>query len=124
MEKGITSEIKLKETVEKILKLPLNNRVFIETDMRAHLNPTRMKVIQAATLDLVQTINRRCLECGTPGMKYVRNNTGLICSACGLKTDNTLSITYECQRCHAIVDEMYPYGIKVSDPANCQWCNP
>ena len=124
MQKGITSKIKLKEAVEKILKLPLNNKVLIETDMRAHLNPTRMEVIQAATLDLVQTIKRRCMECGTPGMKYIKSNPGLPCSLCGLKTDNTLSITYECQSCHTVSDEMYPYGIKACDPANCQWCNP
>ncbi|MCL5113298.1 MAG: hypothetical protein M1554_02340 [Patescibacteria group bacterium] len=124
MKKGITNKAELKETVGKILQLPFNNKAFLETDMRAHLNPTRMDVIQAATLDLVQTIKRRCMECGTPGMQYIRSNPGLVCSSCGLKTDNTLSITYECQSCQATKDELYPYGIKVCDPANCQWCNP
>ncbi len=124
MSKGINSEVELRQAVERILKLPLNNRVFIETDMRAHQNPTRMEVIRQAALDLVRTIKRRCTECGTPGMKYIKSNSGLPCSSCGLKTDSTLSITYECQSCHAIKDEIYPYGIKTCDPANCQWCNP
>jgi hypothetical protein len=84
-----------------------------------------MDVIQKATLDLMQTIKRRCLICGTPGMKYLKSNPGLPCSACGLLVnDSVLSITYECQQCHAQKDEMYPYGIKFSNPENCLHCNP
>jgi hypothetical protein len=40
---------------------------FIETDMRAMYNPTRMKNIQLATQDLVSKINTACPSCQTPG---------------------------------------------------------
>ncbi|GAB0120131.1 hypothetical protein Acid7E03_42030 [Acidisoma sp. 7E03] len=40
---------------------------FLETDMRAHRNPTRMAAIARATRDLVRRFHSRCPACAYPG---------------------------------------------------------
>jgi hypothetical protein len=40
---------------------------YVETDMRAMYNPSRMTVIQNATKKLVEKINSCCPNCNIPG---------------------------------------------------------
>jgi hypothetical protein len=42
------------------------NNLYVETDMRAMYNPSRMTVIQNATKKLVEKINS-CCHCNIPG---------------------------------------------------------
>lgn len=55
--KGIQSEDELTKQVDSLLRGFFTKRVYIETDMRAHMNPTRMGKIAQATNDLVLNIN-------------------------------------------------------------------
>jgi len=122
--KGITTESALIAAVETALNSDSTRTAHIETDMRAHFNPTRMKVIAEATEDLVRTIAQCCPNCDCPGFAIARRNPGLPCAWCGTPTLLTLSVTYRCQRCKFETTDKFPEGQPTADPGNCPYCNP
>jgi len=124
MVKGVTTVEQLEEAVKKFLKIPLRGKVFLETDMRAYVNPTRMENIRLATEDLVKNALRACPQCGIPGFSITQKKLGLPCEHCGLKTDSTLADVYTCKKCGFIKEELYPDGKKVAYAGNCGYCNP
>lgn len=124
MVKGITTEEDLKNAVEFILKKSKNNEVYIETDMRALYNPTRMKNIEAATKDLIKNIYNLCPKCSWPGLKLIERKKGLPCSWCGFPTELVLSLIYNCKKCGHSEEKFYPNEIEKADPGQCPYCNP
>jgi hypothetical protein len=99
-------------------------KVFAETDMRAMHNPTRMKVIAAATEQLIQKINHACPACTTPGFDVVKVETGLLCAHCGMPTKAIKKIMYECKKCTYQSVVMFPNKKETEDPMYCDYCNP
>lgn len=97
---------------------------YIETDMRAMYNPTRMKVIEQATQKLVKKLNSCCPTCNTPGFDISDSKKGLLCELCNNPTRSTLSYFYICKKCNYTKEEMYPHGKLKEDPMYCDICNP
>ncbi|HIK27857.1 MAG TPA: hypothetical protein IGR89_07260 [Oscillatoriaceae cyanobacterium M7585_C2015_266] len=122
--KGIVREEKLFEVLEYALKKSPDGRVHIETDMRAMYNPTRMKNIEKATLDLIKKINQICPQCGCPGFDVVERKKGLPCALCHLPTQLTRSLVYKCKKCGFSKEELFPDGREYAEPAQCHYCNP
>ena len=122
--KGIATEKQLFEAVTAGLKKSSTNRVHIETDMRAMYNPTRMKNIENATLDLVKKFQQFCPECGWPGFEVAQRKIGLPCGLCYFPTQLVRSQIYQCQNCSYTKEELFPNGTETADPAQCQYCNP
>ncbi|ERJ12705.1 DUF6671 family protein [Haloplasma contractile] len=122
--KGITTEKGLTDAVEYALKKSKNGTIFIETDMRALYNPSRMKNIESATHNLIKNIYNICPDCKTPGFTVVENKKGLPCSLCGFPSRSTLSVIYRCTKCKHEKEELYPNGVKHVDPMHCSYCNP
>lgn len=98
--------------------------VFVETDMRAMYNPSRMKVIETTTNKLVEKINSICPNCQTPGFGIMDYTKGLPCDLCGSPTNSTLSVTYTCNHCEYQKEELYPNNKETEDPMFCNFCNP
>lgn len=98
--------------------------VFVETDMRAHRNPTRMKVIQKAAEKLFEKINSSCPSCQTPGFGVKEVIKGLPCEWCNSPTNSTLAYSYECKRCSHTQTKQYPHGKNYESPEYCNFCNP
>jgi hypothetical protein len=98
--------------------------VFIETDMRAMYNPSRMKVIGAACKKLIDKIKSCCPKCNTPGFSISEVIAGLPCELCGAVTQSTLKYLYQCQKCNYSQIEMYPNARQYEDPMFCNVCNP
>lgn len=120
--KGIQTWELLKEIY---LLLSQNNSCIVaETDMRALYNPTRLQVIEKATIKLIDKIKSLCPECQTPGFGVVFVQSGLPCEWCGSETRSTLSHHYQCQKCQFKQEKMYPNEKKVEDPMYCDYCNP
>ena len=120
--KGINDLPRLKE----VFKF-LNHKyqfVYAETDMRAMYNPTRMKVIEAATRKLIDKINSLCPHCSMPGFGITAAERGLECSLCGSPTNSILSYLYVCGHCQHTKKEMYPHNKSAEDPMYCDFCNP
>lgn len=105
-------------------QVQLYDSITIETDMRAHCNPTRMEVIQKAVAKLIEKINIVCPTCGTPGFGISDRREGLPCSSCGFPTRSTLAHISTCQKCGHTREEVYPHGKTNEDPMYCDNCNP
>lgn len=122
--KNIQSEEALTDTVKKLLSGFPTKRVFVETDMRAHRNPTRMKAIEKATEDLIKNLFSLCPKCQAPGFVVIDFEKGLKCSLCGIPTDLPLNDIYHCDACdHREKKTVTCYG-KAADPQYCGCCNP
>lgn len=120
--KGINSE---KVLIEKFNKL--KNKfgfAYAETDMRALHNPTRMLVIEKATIQLIEKIKTLCPSCNTPGFDIVFSQSGLPCKMCHTPTRSTLYYLYECKKCKFNQKKMFPRDIQYEDPTYCDSCNP
>ncbi|KAB3532854.1 DUF6671 family protein [Alkaliphilus serpentinus] len=122
--KGITTKKDLEDAVSLALLKSIDGEFSIETDMRALYNPTRMKVIEAATRDLVKKIYTLCPKCLWPGFQLMERRPGLPCEWCGMPTELTLSLLYSCKKCGFKEEKLYPDGIKKADPGRCNYCNP
>jgi hypothetical protein len=120
--KGITHIDVLKKSFNYFFST--YHSVYVETDMRAMYNPTRMSVIEKATQKLAQKIKSTCPKCKTPGFGITEAKKGLECNLCGLPTNSTLSFIYTCQQCEFKKEEMYPNKKTTEDPTYCNYCNP
>jgi len=111
--KGLTD----KEQLNKAFYAFITNygTAYIETDMRAMYNPTRMKVIEKATFKLVDKIKSLCPICETPGFGIIDRKEGLPCEQCHFPTRSTLSYIYSCQKCSYKKEEKYPNGKQKED---------
>ncbi len=101
-----------------------NGLVYVETDMRAMYNPTRMNVIAKATEKLVKKIQSICPACETPGFGVTDIKSGLPCALCNFPTKSTLSFIYVCKKCAFEKEEKYPHGKLKEDAMYCDMCNP
>ena len=120
--KDITDLDTLTETANRLLSK--FQTLYIETDMRAMNNPTRMQVIEQVTVQLVQKIKSQCPNCQTPGFGVTAAKKGLKCSLCGSPTAATLSHISCCHHCNYSKEDVYPNGKKEEDPMYCDYCNP
>lgn len=122
IEKGIQKKGQIKALFEKFSNT--QQSFFIETDMRANFNPTRMKVIKQACKKLVTKIKTTCPSCNTPGFGIVRAEAGLKCSLCKMQTRSTSAHVYQCKKCNFESKKTFPNGKTTEDPMYCDFCNP
>ena len=95
---------------------------FIQTDMRAHRNPTRMRAIKRATLDLVRRFRSLCPECERPGFAVTERLAGLPCAWCGEPTEALREEVMVCAGCGHRIGR--PAAAVQADPGQCSACNP
>ena len=107
------------------LALPVIRRrgaVWLESDMRAHFNPTRMESIALATADLARRLGARCPQCGFPGW-IPRLRGGRPCSWCeGPTHESWIEVLY-CQLCDRSQEQTIE-PVRKADPGHCPSCNP
>lgn len=95
---------------------------YLETDMRAHRNPTRMRAIRRATIDLVRRYRSRCPDCGREGFVVTEWLSGLRCAACNAPTDMIRAVASVCAGCGHRRERAS--GPAWADPGRCDYCNP
>lgn len=122
--KGITSESELHKIIIEVTERSPDKKAHLETDMRAMYNPTRMKNIEKATINLVNNIKRFCPVCSAPGFRVSEAKKGLICAFCGLPTVLTKALIYRCSKCNFTQEQLFPDGMEYADPSQCLYCNP
>ncbi len=120
--KGITDTDALLAAFDTIQQL--HGCAFVETDMRAMYNPTRMLQIEKAAVSLARKLACNCPACNTPGFGIMDAKTGLPCQCCGTPTQAVLSYVHRCVKCGYEQNEMYPAKKEYADPAGCDICNP
>jgi hypothetical protein len=122
--KNIESEEELIKSVSKMLAGIFTKKIYIETDMRAHKNPTRMKAIEKATLDLIANILSHCPHCDAPGFIATDREYGLPCSLCKTPTGLPVYEIYTCSLCSRTEKKAINNSQKYADPLYCEKCNP
>ena len=119
--KGIREWSVLESTVNALLAR--DGCATIETDMRAHLNPTRMRSIARATASLVRAASSQCPHCRAPGFVVTGVERGLPCEACGRPTQRPLAELLMCGKC-AHRESRMMVAPSAAPAGQCDWCNP
>jgi hypothetical protein len=120
--KGITNHDELKKNFEEF-KNDFGS-AYVETDMRANFNPSRMKVIENTAKKLLEAVQSKCPNCEFPGFVVTDALPGLPCGWCNCATRSTLSFLYTCKKCEFTKEVFYPHEKTKEDPAYCDFCNP
>jgi len=122
--KGITDYKRLGEAIELCRKKSEDGLARIETDMRAHMNPLRRKVIRKVAIKLARRLKRICMYCGTPGWGISGSSGNLPCELCGFLSSFAANEIHSCAKCS--YSEILPRqdGMKFIEPRNCEQCNP
>ena len=120
--KGITDEVTLKNSFKEIVNE--FGTAYLETDMRALYNPTRMELIEKVTLKLIKAIQSKCPNCNTPGFIESESKLGLKCDLCHSPTRSILSHISKCKKCNYTKEQLYPNKKTTEDPMYCDFCNP
>lgn len=120
--KGITDFESLKKYFSEFKKE--FGAAYVETDMRANFNPTRMTVIKRAAYKLLQAVQSTCPNCETPGFTVTKSIPGLPCNWCKTPTKSTLSYVYVCKKCEFTKEDLFPHQKRTEDPTYCDLCNP
>jgi hypothetical protein len=118
--KAVATTADLEAALERTLAL--TGAAHIETDMRAHRNPRRMRAIRRAMLDLVRRSRSLCPACGWPGFGMTGRVSGLPCAWCASPTPLTRAEVWACEGCGH--NEERPVGAATADPMHCEDCNP
>ncbi|MBI3197201.1 MAG: hypothetical protein HYZ40_06780 [Rhodospirillales bacterium] len=91
-------------------------------DMRAHRNPTRMKVLRALSWKLAKRLQCLCPACGAPGFGHIDSRRGLPCESC---REPTHWIDFEidgCSACGHVVARPRKDGRRTASKLSCVTC--
>lgn len=122
--KGISSWDSLEVAYSESQKHSGDGKVWVETDMRAHLNPSRMKVISELATSFADRLATHCPICHTPGWGKIGVEKGLRCEYCERPTD---LIAYEilgCVACDHRENQPRTDGLEAAPQMRCSRCNP
>lgn len=122
--KDLTDLVVLQEALAACRRLDSQGQVWLETDMRAHRNPTRMRSIRRLGVALVRRLCAPCPGCGSPGWGVIDRQAGLPCRCCGTPTDLLAVEMWGCPSCPLQVPRARRDGLEAADPGFCPWCNP
>ena len=100
------------------------SEIFVETDMRAMNNPTRMNVIEEAAKILIEKIKSNCPKCKIPGFEVVEIIRGLPCENCNIPTRGAKMHLFKCKKCSFEDLKEIPNNKKYENPMYCNFCNP
>jgi hypothetical protein len=122
--RGIRDPQRLAHALRQACRASPDQRALVETDMRAHMNPTRMAVIRALAFRLVRRITTPCPACSAPGWGLVESWAGLPCSWCGAPTALIHREVFGCAGCAHREERPRRDGLTHADPGQCPHCNP
>jgi len=122
--KGIVDKHALSSAVALCSSASDDRLALVGTDMRAHMNPTRRRVIRQVAIKLVRRLCTGCPACGAPGWGQTGTEIGLPCSTCGEPTEMVNRELLGCASCHYSAAQPRSDGQRLADEAQCPLCNP
>lgn len=122
--KGIQSAYELRRAFEECQRTSSDGNVWVETDMRAHMNPTRMSTIAELAVKLCRRLLEECPACKAPGWGMVGTEKGLLCGYCSFPTEMISSEIHGCVLCDHSEITSRPDGLTFASPKYCGRCNP
>jgi hypothetical protein len=121
--KDLTDWDTLRAAFDECRSFSKSGAVFVESDLRAHRNPSRMENIGAACEDLITRMLRFCPACQSPGFGLARLEAGLPCSSCGTPTNDWKAEEFRCVACTHLGSHPRQ-DLTAADPSQCPRCNP
>lgn len=121
--KGVGDVVGLRAAIIRAAPLSPAGRVRVTTDLRAHLCPSRRRVIAAAAADLARRLATACPSCASPGWGTDGVAGSRPCAWCGGPTDEPASLRWACPACDATERTTIGDG-ESGDPGRCPRCNP
>ncbi len=122
--KGLRDRASVEAAIVECTRTSASGHALVETDMRAHLNPTRMRQIALLGERLVERLRCRCPACAAPGFGRVDIVAGLPCAWCGTRTAAIIAEVHACTVCGERRELPRADGLQRADPAHCDFCNP
>lgn len=122
--KGLDSSSDLEAAFAEAKKQSIDGKVYVETDMRAQYNPSRMSVISELAEKLAERLLLNCPHCKMPGWGVVAEEIGLPCSECGAPTSMIKNKIFGCVKCDYKETQVRSDKKISADPTYCQYCNP
>lgn len=120
--KGINTYQELNRALSWAKNKSATGQVFIENDLRAFANPTRMQNIQSASINLGEKLNSFCPNCGIPGFWLTKVISGLPCELCQNETKEVKFKVWQCHKC--LYQKNISTDKKYAEPCKCDFCNP
>jgi len=122
--KGLHNEHKVAQAMIDCFSASKTGRVILATDLRAHHNPTRQKIIYEAGKKLLEALRSFCPECRYPGFAITKGIPGLPCQECGEPSRLSKEVLLQCPSCKFEKLNPRPDGVKSVGPSQCGHCNP
>ncbi|MBA3995260.1 MAG: hypothetical protein C0469_17210 [Cyanobacteria bacterium DS2.3.42] len=124
IKKGIRDRDVLAAAILDCAKLSGDGLAHIETDMRAHMNPTRLRVLRALGIRLARRLLSNCPECDCPGFGITGAEGALPCEECDSPSEAPSLEIHTCQQCHLRQTHGRKDGITSVEATYCRRCNP
>jgi len=125
LKKNISSKEEILEAMKKLQRISFfSKKVYLETDMRAMHNPTRMKWIEAACKNLLENMKFFCPQCANPWYTVTEMIPWLPCEWCMRPTNLALAEVRLCRSCGHREQKNTEKYERYADPGNCEHCNP
>lgn len=124
LHKGIHTQLELEKVIKEAAKDSGEKKLWIESDMRAHMNPTRMRGIGNLAEKLATRLKCLCPKCSTPGWGIVDLKKGLPCQECGCATGDIKMEILGCAKCDHRQETAPAHGQNAATPGHCPSCNP
>lgn len=124
IQKGLQNKEALMSAVRASARNSADGLVRLETDMRAHMNPTRMRVIRQLGVKLARRLRSTCPQCACPGFGVTGVAGALPCQECRQPTESHAYEVCTCQKCHYTKSEKRRDGLIEEQSMHCLLCNP
>lgn len=124
VEKGIVSIDRLRAAIARAAATSNDGVAWVETDMRAHLNPTRMATIRRLAFRLARRLATPCPACTAPGWGQTGTIPGLPCDFCGTPTEMVRYQIFSCVTCNHREGKPRPDSRTSTSQQHCPYCNP
>jgi hypothetical protein len=122
--KGIADFGTLEDVVRSCAATSKDGWAHVETDMRAHVNPTRQKIIRRTAFRLARRLSTFCPSCKAPGWGQIGSKMGLPCISCHTPTEMIKHEIHGCARCNYTEIRPRSDGRKHAEQGQCPYCNP
>lgn len=122
--KGIVEPDSLVRAIAEAAAVSPDGRARLETDMRAHFNPTRMKSLATLADRLARRLATLCPGCGAPGFGRTGTRGGLPCETCGAQTEMIAGEVFGCAACDYAEERPRFDGLQRAPTQHCPECNP
>lgn len=122
--KGIQDYHDLRKKIDQCCQRSPDGLAHVETDMRAHMNPTRGHYIQRLGIRLFRRLTRLCPQCHAPGWGRTDVKRGRPCMDCGHPSDLPMGYLWSCMQCGLREERPISPHLQYANAAYCCFCNP